>query len=67
MASEGKNAFRSYEMHVLADNRTFSGRQNRARHGITTAIPRPKTSGNRLDRLYGKADFAYRTDTGIYR
>lgn len=67
MANEATNAFRRYEMHILADNRTFSGRQSRARHGITTSIPRPKTAGNRLDRLYGKADFAYRTDTGIYR
>lgn len=67
MANEAKDAFRRHEMHVLADNRTFSDRQSLTRHGITTAIPCPETSGDRLDMLYKKADFAYMTDTGIYR
>ena len=40
MANEAKDAFRRHEMHVLADNRTFSGRQSLTRHDITTAIPR---------------------------
>ena len=50
MAKAAKDALRRDEMHVLADKGYFSGRQILACHeaGITTTVPRPETSGNRL-------------------
>ncbi|GLC62429.1 hypothetical protein PLESTB_001898600 [Pleodorina starrii] len=69
MAKAAKDALHRDEMHVLADKGYFSGRQILACHkaGITTTIPRPETSGNRLKGMYEKADFAYEANADIYR
>ncbi|QXI65808.1 hypothetical protein CP157_03600 (plasmid) [Paracoccus marcusii] len=69
MAKAAKDVLRRDEMHVLADKGYFSGRQILACHkaGITTTIPRPETSGNRLKGMYEKADFAYEANADIYR
>ncbi len=51
------------------DKGYFSGRQILACHaeGITTAVPRPETSGNRVKGRYVKADFAYDAAADVYR
>ncbi|KMW60285.1 Mobile element protein [Candidatus Rhodobacter oscarellae] len=51
------------------DKGYFSGREILACHedGITTTLPRPETSDNRKKGMYVKADFAYDTETDVYR
>ena len=69
MALAAKEALHRDEMHVLADKGTFSGRQILTCHeaGITTTIPKPETSGNRVKGMYVKPDFAYEADADVYR
>ena len=51
------------------DKGYFSGREILACHaeGITTTVPRPETSGNRVKGMYVKADFAYDAAADVYR
>jgi len=69
MAKEAKAALERDEIRVLADKGYFSGREILACHeeGITTTLPRPKTSGNRKKDMYVKADFTYDADADVYR
>ncbi len=69
MARAAKDALRRDEMHTLVDNGYFSGLQILARNkaGITTTIPRPETSRNRLKGIYEKVDFVYEANADIYR
>lgn len=67
MAVAARAALDCPGLHVLADKGYFSGPQILTCHqaGITTTVPRPETSGNRIKGRYVKADFAYdaREDT----
>jgi transposase len=69
MAKEAKAVLGREELQALADKGYFSGREILACHeaGITTTVPRPETSGNRIKGMYVKADFAYDAKTDIYR
>jgi hypothetical protein len=69
MATEAKAALGQDEIGVLADKGYFSGREVLACHeaGITTTVPRPETSGNRIKGRYVKADFAYDLAADVYR
>ena len=69
MATEAKAALGRDEMSAIADKGYFSGREILTCHddGITTTLPRPETSGNRVKGMYVKADFAYDADADVYR
>ncbi len=69
MAKGAKAALGRDEMSAVADKGYFSGREILACHedGITTTLPRPETSGNRVKGMYVKADFAYDGDADVYR
>jgi transposase len=69
MATEAKAALGQDEISVLADKGYFSGHEILACHeaGITTTVPRPETSGNRIKGRYVKADFAYDPAADVYR
>jgi transposase len=69
MAKAAKVALGRDELTVLADKGYFSGREILACHeaGITTTVPRPETSGNRIKGMYVKADFAYDAAADVYR
>ncbi len=69
MAKGAKAALGRDEMNAVADKGYFSGREILACHedGITTTLPRPETSGNRVKGMYVKADFAYDGDADVYR
>lgn len=69
MATEAKAALGRDEMSAIADKGYFSGREILACHagGITTTVPRPETSGNRVKGMYVKADFAYDAAADVYR
>jgi len=69
MAKGAKAALGRDEMSAVADKGYFSGREILACHedGITTTLPRPETSGNRVKGMYVKADFAYDADADVYR
>ncbi len=69
MALAAQEALHRDTMHVLADKGYFSGRQILTCHeaGITTTIPKPETSGNRIKGMYVKPDFAYEADADVYR
>ncbi len=69
MARAAKTALGRDEMSAVADKGYFSGREILACHedGITTTLPRPETSGNRVKGKYVKADFAYDAGADVYR
>ncbi|MFC3061833.1 IS1182 family transposase [Paenirhodobacter populi] len=69
MALAAQEALYRDTMHVLADKGYFSGRQILTcdEAGITTTIPRPETSGNRIKGMYVKPDFAFDAEADIYR
>ena len=69
MAREAKAALGRDEMSAVADKGYFSGREILACHkaGITTTMPRPETSANRIKGMYVKADFAYDAAADVYR
>ncbi|MDB6454953.1 IS1182 family transposase [Falsirhodobacter sp. 20TX0035] len=69
MARAAQEALHREIMHVLADKGYFSGRQILTCHeaGITTTVPKPETSPNRVKGMYVKPDFAYEADADVYR
>ena len=69
MATEAKAALRREKMSAIADKGYFSGREILAcrEASITTTVPRPETSGNRVKGMYVKADFAYDAAADVYR
>lgn len=69
MAKAAKVALGLDELTALADKGYFSGKEILACHqaGITTTVPRPETSGNRIKGMYVKSDFAYDTAADVYR
>lgn len=69
MAQAAQEALHRDTMYVLDDKGYFSGRQILTCHeaGITTTIPKPETSGNRVKGMYVKPDFAYEADADVYR
>jgi transposase len=69
MAKGARVALGRDEMSAIADKGYFSGREILACHdaGITTTVPRPETSGNRVKGMYVKADFAYDAADDVYR
>lgn len=69
MALEARAALACDEMSVVADRGYFSGLEILACHeaGITTTMPRPGTSANRIKGMYVKADFAHDAAADVYR
>jgi transposase len=69
MAKGARTALGRDQMSAVADKGDFSGREILACHedDITTTLPRPETSGNRIKGMYVKADFAYDADADVYR
>jgi transposase len=69
MATAAKTALGRDEMSAIADKGYFSGREILAcrEAGVTTTVPRPETSGNRIKGMYVKADFAYDAAADVYR
>lgn len=69
MAGKAKEAMSVEALEVLADRGYFSGEEILACEdlGLTTFVPRPRTSGAKAAGRFGKQDFAYLPDQDVYR
>ena len=68
MAEQAKEAIGADELEAVVDRGYFSGEQIKACDdaGITTYLPKPKTSNNRAKGLYDKQDFIYKSEEDEY-
>ena len=68
MSKKAKAALGTDKLTVLADSGYFSGVEilECGKAGITVALPKPLTSGNRLKKMFVKKDFRYVADDDIY-
>jgi transposase len=68
MAKAAQSVIGGGDLSVVADKGYFNGQEILACHqaGITTTVPRPETSGNRIKGMYVKADFSYDGAADIY-
>ena len=69
MAQAAKDVLGVDKIDVVADRGYFSSKEVLASHksGITTTIPKTRTSPNRKKGLYDKADFQYDVEKDVYR
>jgi transposase len=68
MSKKAKAALGTDKLAVLADRGYFSGEEilECGKAGITVALPKPLTSGNRLKKMFVKEDFRYVADDDVY-
>jgi transposase len=68
MSKKAKAALGTDKLEVLADSGYFSGEEilECGKAGITVALPKPLTSGNRLKNMFVKEDFRYVADDDVY-
>jgi len=68
MWKKAKAALGTDKLTVFADSGYFSGAEilECGKAGITVALPKPLTSGNRLKKMFVKEDFRYVADDDIY-
>jgi len=68
MSKKAKAALGTDKLAVLADSGYFSGEEilECGRAGITVALPKPLTSGNRLKGMFVKEDFRYVAEDDVY-
>jgi len=68
MSKKAKAATGTDKLTVLADSGYFSGEEilECGKAGITVALPKPLTSGNRLKGMFVKEDFRYVADDDVY-
>jgi hypothetical protein len=68
MAEQAQEVLDAESLSVVADRGYYNGAEIRAcdKLGITTYVPKTKTSGNQAKGLYGKQDFIYRAEDDEY-
>ncbi|EQD29251.1 transposase IS4 family protein, partial [mine drainage metagenome] len=69
MAQRARTEMQAEHLEVVADRGYFSGEEIVACEaaGITAYVPRPQTSNNQAQGLFGKRDFVYVPATDTYR
>lgn len=69
MAQRARSEMQAEHLEVVADRGYFSGEEIVACEaaGITAYVPRPQTSNNHVQGLFGKRDFVYVAETDTYR
>ena len=69
MAKQARTAMGSEDLTVVADRGYFKGEEILAcdEAGITTFLPKPQTSSSQAEGRFGKRDFHYIPEDGVYR
>ena len=69
MAKQAKAVLKTETLEAVADRGYFNSPEILACHeaGITVTLPKPDTSGAKVDGRFGKQDFAYLPDEDAYR
>ena len=69
MAKQAKAVLKTETLEAVADRGYFNSPEILACHeaGITVTLPKPDTSGAKVDGRFGKRDFAYLPDEDAYR
>ena len=69
VAKQAKAVLQTETLEAVADRGYFNSPEILACHeaGITVTLPKPFTSGSKVDGRFGKQDFAYLPDEDVYR